>query len=67
MTELILYSTGCPRCKQLEKKLKEKGIEYTEVTDVDKMIEIGLVEVPVLEVNGEKLDYQRALHWVNGV
>lgn len=67
MEDLILYSTGCPRCKQLEKKLKEKGVGYTKVTDVNKMIEMGLFEVPMLEVNGERLDYQMALHWANGI
>lgn len=67
MEDLILYTTGCPRCKQLEKKLKEKGVEYTKVTDTNKMIEMGLFEVPMLEVNGKRLDYQMALHWANGI
>lgn len=32
---ITLYSTGCPKCKVLKKKLEEKGIKYTENNSVD--------------------------------
>lgn len=35
---VILYSTGCPRCKILKSKLDKKGITYSVVDDVDKML-----------------------------
>ena len=31
---VILYSTHCPKCCVLEKKLKQKNISYDEVNDI---------------------------------
>lgn len=62
---IILYSTGCPKCKVLEAKLNAKGIQYSTVTDVDLMIAKGLNLMPVLEVNGQLLDFALAVEWVN--
>lgn len=62
---VILYSTHCPRCNILENKLKEKNIEFEEVNDVDLMIEKGIQIAPALEVDGEILDYGKAVKFVN--
>ncbi len=62
---IILYSTGCPRCSVLEKKLKQKDIPYTEVNDVPTMLNLNIVSVPVLEVDGERMDYIAANTWLN--
>ena len=32
---VVLYTTNCPRCIVLEKKLKQKGIEFEARTDFD--------------------------------
>ena len=61
----ILFSTGCPKCVILKKKLSQKNIEYTEVNDVDVMIEKGLSSVPWLEVDGEMMDFNKANQWIN--
>ena len=58
---IVLYSTGCPKCKVLEAKLNAKGIQYSTVTDVDLMIAKGLNLMPVLEVNGQLLDFALAV------
>ena len=63
--KIILYSPGCPKCKVLKHKLEEKGIAYTENGSVDEMLSLGIVQVPVLSVNGELLDFQTANQWVN--
>lgn len=60
----ILYSTGCPRCKQLAKMLDKGEIEYSVITDIDQMLREGLTEVPVLEVGGIRLSYQEAMDWL---
>lgn len=62
---IILYSTGCPKCKVLESKLVTKGIDYSSVTDVETMLRKGLNLMPVLEVNGQLLDFAAAVDWVN--
>ena len=61
---IILYSTHCPKCNILEKKLKEKNITYTEINDVNVMTEKGFTTVPMLEVNGTVMDYKTAFNYV---
>lgn len=61
----ILYSTRCPKCQILEKKLAQKGIEYTEVNDTQSMLDMGLQSVPWLEVNGQMMDFNQANQWIN--
>lgn len=66
MTMVILYSTGCPRCNVLVQKLDSKNIEYTVVNDIDIMTEKGIETVPVLEVDGQLMQFKKATDWVNG-
>lgn len=63
--KLILYTTFCPKCKVLEKKLAEKNLVYETITDVDIMTEKGFQTVPMLEVDGEVMDFSKAAEWVN--
>ena len=63
----MLYSTGCPKCSILKRKLDENGITYTEVNDVDLMLAKGMVSVPMLEVDGNIMDFANAVKWVNEV
>ena len=61
-----LYSTNCPKCKVLEMKLQKKNIEYSVFTDVDAMLEKGIKAAPMLELDdGERLDFNNAIKWVN--
>lgn len=62
--DIILYSTHCPQCEILEDKLQTKNIQYTEVTDVSLMLNKGIKNVPVLEVNGKMMDFLKACEWV---
>lgn len=73
-----LYSTGCPRCKVLAKKLDAAGIPYVVVTDMDEILkackEVGTDMVPILAVEepgeGEVLmkfsfmNFENAMKWV---
>lgn len=63
--EVILYSNGCPRCRVLKQKLDAKSISYTEENSVDKMINLGISQVPVLYADGEFLAFPQANEWVN--
>lgn len=62
---ITLYSTGCPKCKVLKKKLDEKGIKYTVNLSVEEMMAIGITQVPVLCVDGKLLQFKQAVDWVN--
>lgn len=65
--DVTLYSSGCPKCKVLIKKMDSKNIKYSVVTDIDLMISEGITSLPVLEVDGERMDFMSAVRWVNGV
>ena len=62
---VVLYSTNCPRCKVLAQKLIDKGIEFKISEDVDEMIQRGFMSSPVLDVNGELMDFSAAIKWAN--
>lgn len=63
--KIILYSTHCPKCKILEKKLSSKNINYEEVDDVDKMLNMGIKEAPMLSVDNALYGFSDAVRWVN--
>ena len=62
---VVLFSTHCPRCNVLEKKLQQKNISYEEVNDVEIMKEKGYLTVPILEVDGMIMDFKTAVDWIN--
>ena len=62
---VVMYSTGCPKCKILKKKLDENKVVYEEETDVEKMKSKGIDRVPVLEVDGKLFSYSEAVKLVN--
>lgn len=64
---VILYSTGCPKCTVLETKLAEKNIKYQTISDTDLMLEKGFMTLPMLEVDGNAMEFGAAVRWVNGV
>ncbi len=64
---IILYTTGCPRCNVLKKKLSEKSVSFVEETDVDKMLSIGITEAPVLSVDGKLFQFRDAVSIVNNL
>lgn len=63
--EIIFYSTNCPKCKILEKKLTEKNIKFTKNNNVVEMAELGIDQVPVLSINGSLLSFVEANEWIN--
>lgn len=63
--DIILYSTGCPKCNVLKNKLNDKRIAYVENCSVETMTELGITQVPVLSVDGVLLDFKKAVDWVN--
>ena len=65
--KVILYSTHCPQCCVLEKKLKQKNISYEEVNDIKIMKEKGFLSAPMLEVDDEVMDFKTANDWINSL
>lgn len=64
MNNIIVYTTHCPKCKVLEKSLIAANLEYAMVEDVEKILSLGITEVPCMEVNGELMNFKMAMLWV---
>ena len=62
---VILYSTGCPKCNILKKKLADAKIDYKIIEDVDVMVSKGLKDVPWLEVDGNLMNFVDSSKWIN--
>ena len=59
-----MYSTHCPKCKVLSMKLAQKGIDFTEIDDMEEMQNLGLKSAPALDIDGKILDFNAAIAWV---
>lgn len=64
MSKIIVYTTHCPRCKVLEKTLNSLNYEYVAVEDVEKILKMGITEVPYMEVDGELMNFKMAMLWL---
>ena len=59
-----LYSTGCPKCQVLKKKLDAAGINYTIESNIEIMKDKGFLQVPILEVDGKHMSFTEANKWI---
>ncbi|MFH1587237.1 MAG: thioredoxin family protein [Candidatus Diapherotrites archaeon] len=57
--KIQVLGTGCPKCKQLEANVKKameetgKKAEIEKVTDINKIIEAGVMATPALSIDGK--------------
>lgn len=69
MSDVTLYSTGCPKCHVLKKKLDQSTLSYQIVDDVDVIRDSGFTEVPILVTYTggtiSHLTYKDAVKFVN--
>ncbi len=61
---ITLYSTGCPKCQVLEKKLIKDGIEFSVSDDINELIEKGFMSAPILKVDDKFLEFKDAIDWL---
>ena len=59
-----LYSTDCPKCKILKKKLDDAGISYEENNNTEDMVKLGIEQVPVLCTDETLLSFGEAVKWI---
>jgi small redox-active disulfide protein 2 len=63
-----ILGTGCPNCKRLETNtldaLKTAGIqaELEKITEIDKIMEFGVLSTPALAVDGKVMSAGRVLN-----
>lgn len=60
-----LYSTGCPKCQILIKKLNLNNINFTTISDTAYMLSKGFTSVPMLEVDDKIMNFAEANKWIN--
>ena len=61
MQNIVLHTTNCPRCIVLKEKLNACKLSYSINEDIDIMFQKGIKHVPILEVDGELLDFAAAV------
>lgn len=64
---ITLYSTHCPKCKVVEKKLDMAKINYTICDDVNIMKEKGFMSAPIMDVDGTIYKFKEAVDWIGSV
>ena len=73
MQKIIFYTTNCPRCQVLKKKMDSLGIEYELQNDIEEMLLQGIQTVPMLRIEEELfdssslttlLDFSQAVKWL---
>lgn len=62
---IILYTIDCPKCKILEKKLEQAGVKYEVCRDRETIVSKGFDLMPVLDVDGQVMNFSEAVKWVN--
>lgn len=62
-----LYTIGCPKCKILEEKLEASSVECEIIDDMEEVKKTGFQFFPVLEVDGELLDFSGAINWLKNL
>lgn len=67
MEQITLYTTHCPKCQVLEKKLMQAQITFDVCEDIDYMTERGWKQAPVLTVGEKIFTFAEAVKWVNEV
>lgn len=57
--KIQILGTGCPKCRQLEANAREaaalKGVdaEIEKVTDIDRIMDMGVMMTPALAIDGD--------------
>jgi len=66
---VTLYSTHCPKCKVLEKKLVQSGLEHQIIDDKDAVIakgqEVGILSAPILITEDNAYKFEDAVKFLN--
>lgn len=64
--DIKFFTTHCPKCAILKKKLDAKNLPYTEMEDVDEMVKLGLKSAPALQIDNEKImNFSESIAWIN--
>lgn len=57
--KIEIFGPGCPRCRQLEKSVKDAvaglniPVDIEKVNDITKIVDAGIMHTPGLRINGK--------------
>lgn len=65
---MILYSNNCPVCRTVKKILNEKNIEYTEIDDINEIMntarENNISSLPFADIDGVVYTAQKLVSYL---
>lgn len=59
----IVYSSGCAKCVVLEELFRQRRIKFDIVSDIKILEGKGFKQFPMVEVDGELMDFGVAFKW----
>ena len=63
-----MYTTHCPKCDVMERKLNEANIKFEAIDEMAKVLEVakagGFSMAPILEVDGKAMDFKDGIEWI---
>lgn len=62
---IVMYSTGCPRCQVLRKKLAKLPYTVTIIEGEEGIEALGKTSAPILSVGNQIMEYGEAIKWAN--
>lgn len=62
---IVLYSTNCPKCKVLETKMTNLGIDFQVFNNIDDIIKLGFQQAPMVkDEQGKIMNFSEAIKWL---
>ena len=66
--KVVIYTTHCPQCRVLEKKLTMANIEFETIDNIETIRATGITQTPALQIDdGELMNFKEAVNWVREV
>lgn len=70
MNNIRLYSTHCPKCRVVEKKLEQAQIQYDLIDAkenpevIEELTALGVQQMPVLIIDDKILGFSEIIKWI---
>ena len=67
-SEIVLYSTHCPKCNMIEMIFKNKKIEYTVEDNKEEVLKVAdennIKEIPFAKINDKMYTCEEIKSWI---
>lgn len=64
---ITFYTTNCPKCFMLKKKLDDKNLSYNVCEDTNIMLQKGITNAPAIEVDEKVYNFKEAVNFINNL